>query len=49
MRNNTVGNGHCAALVGNEGTINASNLSSGIYILEVKTENAHLTKKIVVR
>ena len=37
------------AIDGDEGSLDASNLASGIYVLEVKTENAHLTRKIVVK
>ena len=34
---------------GNEGTLDASNLSAGVYVVEVKADNAHFTKKIVVK
>ena len=34
---------------GNEGNIDASNLASGVYVLEVKADNAHFTKKFVVK
>ena len=37
------------AIDGDEGSLDASNLASGIYVLEVKTDNAHLTRKIVVK
>ena len=37
------------AIDADEGSLDASNLASGIYVLEVKTENAHLTRKIVVK
>ena len=38
-----------AVFEGNEGTLDASALSSGIYLLEVKAENAHFTQKIVIK
>lgn len=38
-----------AAFEGNEGTLNASDLASGIYLLEVKADNAHFTQKIVIK
>ncbi len=34
---------------GNEGTLDASSLSAGVYVVEVKADNAHFTKKIVVK
>ena len=37
------------AIDGNEGVVDASELSSGIYVMEVKADNAHFTKKIVVK
>ncbi|MGN1172356.1 MAG: S8 family peptidase, partial [Muribaculaceae bacterium] len=37
------------AIDGNEGAVDASELSSGIYVMEVKADNAHFTKKIVVK
>lgn len=37
------------AIDADEGSLDASNLASGIYVLEVKTDNAHLTRKIVVK
>ncbi|MGM9847632.1 MAG: S8 family peptidase [Muribaculaceae bacterium] len=38
-----------ATFEGNEGNLDASDLTSGIYVLEVKADNAHLTQKIVIK
>ena len=34
---------------GNEGTFDASNIAKGIYVLEVRTDDAHYTQKVALR
>ena len=36
-------------IAGNEGTFDASDIAKGIYVLEVKTDDAHYTQKVALR